>query len=56
MVIERFNLSADATFTCDVLPAIAGGTIQSITVDVDVFSKSFLLAPTLLIFSNLLDC
>ena len=37
--IELIIFSEDKTFTCEVLPAIAGAETQSITADVDVFSK-----------------
>ena len=37
--IELHTFSEDKTFTCEVLPAIAGAETQYITADVDVFSK-----------------
>ena len=37
--IELIIFSEDKTFMCEVLPAISGAETQSITVDVDVFSK-----------------
>ena len=50
--IEVIIFSEDKTFTCEVLPAIAGAETQSITIDVDVFSKPFLQFKSIMKFSE----
>ena len=52
--IELPIFSEDKTFTCEVLPAIAGAETQSITVDVDVFSKCLLQFKSMMKFAETL--